>query len=132
MGQTLNLKPSVPDTVGQSFAITAGRDESPSDFYPVENYAIKNVLLENNVVDGSTGSAFALFSAEDIIVRNNQFLNSNTLPTTKTRRMGWGNAYVTNARNVTWENNVIRNDSYAYENGLFVQWSTVKNFTRKD
>ena len=115
-----------------SLAVVAGRDENPTNFYPVENYAIKNVLVENNVVDGSTGSAFALFSAEDIVVRNNQFLNSNTLPTTKTRRMGWGNAYVTNARNVTWENNVIRNDSYAYENGLYVQWATAKNFTLKD
>lgn len=115
-----------------SFAIVAGRDENPSDFYPVENYVIKNVLVENNVVDGSTGSAFALFSAEDVIVRSNQFLNSNTLPTTKNRRIGWGNAYVCNVRNVTWESNVIRNDSYAYENGLYVQWATAKNFTLKD
>lgn len=110
-----------------SLAIAAGRDENPSDFYPVDNYVIKNVLVENNVVDGSTGSAFALFSAEDIIVRNNQFLNSNTLPTTKLRRVGWGNAYICNAQNVTWENNLIQNNATSFEYGLFVEWNTVKN-----
>ena len=110
-----------------SFAIAAGRDEQPSDFYPVDNYVIRNVLVEDNVVDGSTGSAFAVMSAEDVIVKNNQFLNSNSLPATKPRRIGWGNAFICNARRITWENNTIKNDTPAYENGLYVQWETVKN-----
>ena len=110
-----------------SFAIAAGRDEQPSDFYPVDNYVIRNVLVEDNVVDGSTGAAFAIMSAEDVIVKNNQFLNSNSLPATKPRRIGWGNAFICNARRVTWENNTIKNEAPAYENGLYVQWDTVKN-----
>ncbi len=115
-----------------SLAIAAGRDEQPTDFTPANGYVIRNVLVENNVVDGSTGSAFALFSAEDVIVRNNTFLNSNTLPTTKERRKGWGNAYVSNARNITWENNEIQNDGNAYEKGLYVDTATVLNFEEKD
>lgn len=115
-----------------SLAVVAGVDKQPSDFYPAGGYVIRNVLVENNVVDGSTGSAFALFSAEDIIVRNNQFLNSNTRPTTKARREGWGNAYVSNAQNILWENNEIRNDGYAYEEGLYVDTATVLNFNGKD
>ena len=114
-----------------SLAIAAGRDEKPSDFYPLDDYVIRNVLVENNVVDGSTGSAFAIFSAEDIIVRNNQFLNSNTLPTSKPRRIGLGNAYISNANNITWENNIIKNDGKAYENGLYVDKQTVYNFTSR-
>ena len=119
-----------------SLAIVAGVDKQPTDFYPVDGYVIRNVLVENNVVDGSTASAFALFSAEDVIVRNNQFLNSNTLPTTKARRIGWGNAYVSNARNITWENNLIFNDDFSYEhfyeNGLYVNEDTVEGFVYKD
>jgi parallel beta-helix repeat protein len=88
--------------------------------------------VENNVVDGSTACGFALFSAEDVIVRNNQFLNSNTLPTTKPRRVGWGNVYVSNARNITWENNEIRNEGHAYESGLYVDTATVLNFKEQD
>lgn len=119
-----------------SFAVVAGVDKNPTDFYPVDGYAIRNVLVEYNVVDGSTGSAFALFSAEDVIVRNNQFLNSNTLPTTKERRVGWGNVYVSNARNITWENNRIFNDDFSYEHfyeeGLYVDEDSVVNFVYYD
>lgn len=115
-----------------SLAVVAGRDENPSDFYPVDDYVIRNILVENNVVDGSTGSAFALFSAEDVIVRKNQFLNSNTLPTTKPRRVGWGNAFISNARNIVWENNVIKNSGKSYEQGLYVDQPTVVNFDSRD
>ncbi|MBO4978844.1 MAG: right-handed parallel beta-helix repeat-containing protein [Clostridia bacterium] len=115
-----------------SLAVVAGRDAQPTDFTPADGYVIRNVLVENNVVDGSTGSAFALFSAEDVFVRNNTFLNSNLLPTTKPRRVGWGNAYVSNARNITWENNEIHNEGHAYENGLYVDTATVLNFEEKE
>ena len=111
-----------------SFAVAAGRDDAPSDFLPADGYVIRNVLVEDNVVDGSTGCAFALFSAEDVIVRGNQFLNSNTLPTTKARRKGWGNVYVCNSQNITWENNLIRNDGHTYEQGLYVDQKSVVNF----
>lgn len=115
-----------------SFAIAAGRDEQPTDFYPVNGYVIRNVLVENNDVDGSTGAAFAIISAEDVIVRNNWFTNSNTLPTTKFRRVGWGNAFVSDSRNITWSQNVIRNDGKAYEEGLYIDKATVKNFQQSN
>lgn len=111
-----------------SFAVAAGRDEQPSDFFPVNGYVIRNVLVENNVVDGSTGAAFAILSAEDVIVRKNDFLNSNTLPTTKFRRQGWGNVFVSNARNITWDNNLIANYEKSYEEGLYLDKDTVINF----
>lgn len=110
-----------------SFAVVAGVDKAPSDFTPINAYVIKNILVEKNTVDGSTGAAFSLFGATDVIVRNNSFLNSNTLPTVKARLKGWGNVYICNAQNITYENNTIKNTGTAYENGLYVQTSTVKN-----
>ena len=115
-----------------SFAVVAGVDKQPTDFYPVDGYVIRNVLVENNVVDGSTGSAFALFSAEDVIVRNNKFLNSNTLPTTKPRRKGWGNAYITEAKNILWQNNVIENEGSSYESGLYIDAANTENIVLDD
>ena len=57
-----------------SVAICAGKDGQPTDYLPVSTHAVTNVLFENNTVEDSTGSALAVFSAENITVRNNRFL----------------------------------------------------------
>jgi len=107
-----------------SVAICAGKDGQPTDYLPVSTHAVTNVLFEDNTVEDSTGSALAVFSAENITVRNNRFLRSNTLPTTKSRRKGWGSVWVTQAENVHFENNTIENSDSAYENGLYVDPKT--------
>lgn len=106
--------------------VGAGRDNQPSNYFPVKGRAAQNVLIENNVVDESTWAAFGIFSAENIIVRKNKFTNSNNLPT-KERFREYGNVYIVEADNVVFTENLISNEGQSYENGLFVDESTSSN-----
>lgn len=106
--------------------VGAGYDNQPSNYFPVDGRAADYVLVENNVVDESTWAAFGIFSAENIVVRRNKFLNSNNLPT-KERFKGYGNVYIVEADNVVFTENQITNDRETYESGLFVDESTSSN-----
>ena len=106
--------------------VGGGYDEQPSNYYPVEGRIATNVLVENNVVDNSTWGAFGMFSAKNVVVRNNQFLNSNNLPT-KARFTGWGNAFIVNCDDVVFVGNEFANKAGAYEEGLFVDDTTSTN-----
>ena len=67
-----------------------------------------------------------MFSAKNVVVRNNQFLNSNNLPT-KARFTGWGNAFIVNCDDVVFVGNEFANKAGAYEEGLFVDDTTSTN-----
>ncbi len=109
-----------------SFFIGGGYDHQPSNYFPVKGRIAKNVLVEDNVVDGSSWSAFALFSAKDIVVRRNQFLNSNNLPT-KERFKNWGNAYIVECDDIVFVENTFENKADAYEEGMFVDDTNTTN-----
>lgn len=106
--------------------VGAGYDNQPSNYFPVKGRAADHVLIENNTVDESTWAAFGIFSAEDIVVRRNKFLNSNNTKT-KERFTGYGNVYIVEADNVVFTENQITNNRETYEKGLFVDESTSDN-----
>ena len=103
-----------------SVAVGAGVDKQPTDYYPARTRVVSDILIENNTVKNSTGAALAVFSAENVYIRNNMLLNSNTEPTTKSRRKGWGALWVTHSDGVHIEGNTVENSSDAYENGIYV------------
>ncbi len=103
--------------------VGAGIDSAPSDYKPVPSIVVSNILIENNTVENSTWAAFATFSAHHVIVRNNQFINSNQKPSKK-RFEGKGNVFVTNADHIYLINNTILNSKKAFEEGIFIEDST--------
>ena len=112
--------------------VGGGYDEQPSNYYPVEGRIATNVLVENNVVDNSTWGAFGMFSAKNVVVRNNQFLNANNSPT-KDRFVGMGSAFIVNCDDIVFVDNKFENQEGAYENGLFVdETSTTNIFTENN
>ena len=110
-----------------SVAICAGKDGQPTDYYPAQSRVVTNILFENNLIENSTGSALAVFSAENVYIRGNRFLNSNTLPTTKNRWKNWGSVWVTEAEDVYLEGNTIENPAGAYEHGLYIDPKTTEH-----
>ena len=112
--------------------VGGGYDYQPSDYYPVEGRIATNVLVENNVVDNSAWGAFGMFSAKNVVVRNNQFLNANNSPT-KDRFVGMGSAFIVNCDDIVFVDNKFENQEGAYENGLFVdETSTTNIFTENN
>ena len=112
--------------------VGGGYDEQPSNYYPVEGRIATNVLVENNVVDNSTWGAFGMFSAKNVVVRNNQVLNANNSPT-KDRFVGMGSAFIVNCDDIVFVDNKFENQEGAYENGLFVdETSTTNIFTENN
>ncbi len=106
--------------------VGGGIDNQPSNYFPVDGRIAKNVLVEGNVVDNSSWSAFGMFSATDTVVRNNKFLNSNNLPT-KPRFKGWGSVYIVGCDNIVFTGNEISNGSDALEDGVFVDDTSSTN-----
>ncbi|MDO9634292.1 MAG: right-handed parallel beta-helix repeat-containing protein [Paludibacter sp.] len=109
-----------------SMFVGAGYDYNPSDYYPVNYHSTRDVLVEGNIVENSTWSAFSIFSAKNVHVIGNRFINSNIDPS-KTRFAGKGNMFVLNSSDITIENNVFYNAGESYESGLYVDPATTSN-----
>ena len=110
--------------------VGAGIDTSPSNYSPVTTHVISDVLIENNIVNNSSWAAFATFSSKNIVIRNNQFLNSN-MQASREKYKGMGSAYITNAKNIFWENNLIKNSPGTNETGLFINDKNTEDITIK-
>lgn len=111
-----------------SLFVGAGYDYNPSDYYPVNYHSTRDVLVEGNTVENSTWSAFAIFSAKNVHVLGNRFINSNKSPS-KTRFAGKGNMFVLNSADIKIEDNVFYNAGESYETGLYVDPETTSNIT---
>lgn len=109
-----------------SLFVGGGYDAQPSDYTPVDYPIVTNVLIENNTIENSTWSAFGTFSSENIVVRKNRFINSNTYPRNN-RYNGFGSVYVTHARNILFEKNVIVDGEKSLDKGCFIDSLTTTN-----
>ncbi|MDO9634293.1 MAG: right-handed parallel beta-helix repeat-containing protein [Paludibacter sp.] len=111
-----------------SLFVGGGYDAQPSNYTPVDYPIATNVLVENNLVENSTWAAFCTFSSENIVVRNNRFVNSNTFPY-KERHKGFGSVYVTHAQNIIFEGNDIVNGEMSKETGCYIDSLSTRNIT---
>ena len=103
-----------------SLFVGAGYDRAPSNYLPVEEPVVRDILIENNRVENSPCAAFALFSAENVIVRNNLFLDSNTRPTIQKNYHGMGNLFILRSKNVRLIGNRLENRKPCHEQGIYM------------
>ncbi|MBO5008646.1 MAG: hypothetical protein J6D26_07405 [Clostridia bacterium] len=114
-----------------TFFIGGGYDNQPSNYIPVKGFPAQNILMENNTIEDSVWAAFGMFSAKNVIVINNKFINSN-LRKSRAKFEGMGNAYIYNAEDVVFAGNSNENTVNTYESGLFVDEYTTKNIVLED
>ena len=87
---------------------------------------MKNVVIENNLIDGNGQAGLGIWCATDVIVRNNIIRNTFQYPLVK-GNVGNASIFVRNSRNVVIEDNVLMQDktpeepAYACENSENVQ-----------
>ena len=87
---------------------------------------MKNVVIENNLIDGNGQAGLGIWCATDVIVRNNIIRNTFQYPLVK-GNVGNASIFVRNSRNVVIEDNVLMQDktpkepAYSCENSENVQ-----------
>ncbi len=102
-----------------SLFVGAGYDRAPSNYLPVEEPVVRDILIEENRVENSACAAFALFSAENVTVRNNLFLDSNTRPTVQKNYRGMGNVFILRSKEVELTGNRLENRKPCHERGMY-------------
>ncbi|MBO5008647.1 MAG: right-handed parallel beta-helix repeat-containing protein [Clostridia bacterium] len=114
-----------------SFFIGGGYDEQPSNYTDVKGYVAHNILMEDNTIEDSAWAAFGMFSAKNVIVINNKFINSN-FRESREKYEGMGNVYIYNAKDIVFAGNTNKNTVDTYESGLFVAADTTENVVIED
>ena len=110
-----------------SVFIGGGYDTQSDGYSPADNNAlVKNVIIENNLIDGNGQAGLGIWCATDVIVRNNIIRNTFQYPLVK-GNVGNASIFVRNSRNVVIEDNVLMQDktpkepAYSCENSENVQ-----------
>ncbi len=104
--------------------IGGGIDPQKDDYFPGTYPVAKNILLTGNTIRNSQWQPLAVWSAENIIVRNNKFINPNRLPSKKNYG---GTICLDHAKNVIIAGNQCIDDGNARDNGIAVRQGLCRN-----
>ena len=110
-----------------SVFIGGGYDTQTDGYSPADHNAlVKNVVIENNIIDGNGQAGLGIWCASDVVIRNNIIRNTFQYPLVK-GNVGNASIFVRNSKNVLLENNILMQDkapaepAYACENSENVQ-----------
>ena len=104
--------------------IGGGIDPQKGDYYPSPYPIIRNVLVEGNTIKNSQWQAIAVWSAKNIIVRNNSIFAPNRLPSKQ--RYG-GTIDLANVEDIILSNNKCFDDGKAKDKGIYLHRNGCKN-----
>ena len=104
--------------------VGGGVDPQKSDYYPFKNPVARNILIEGNTIKNSQWQALAVWSAQNIVVRNNSIINSNRLPNKKRYA---GTIHLANVKNIVLTGNQCKDDGNAKDHGIVLQKNTCKD-----
>ena len=105
--------------------IGSGVDDHPG-YVPTPYLVTRNVLVEGNTIIDSPWASLGMWSAKNVVVRNNTFRDSNLAPASY-RYRGKGRMFVTNAENVVIAGNTCIATKPTYESGIQIDKATTKN-----
>ena len=110
-----------------SVFIGGGYDTQTDGYSPADHNAlVKNVVIENNIIDGNGQAGLGIWCASDVVIRNNIIRNTFQYPLVK-GNVGNASIFVRNSKNVLLENNILMQDkapaepAYSCENSENVQ-----------
>ena len=94
----------------------------------------RNILIEGNTIKDTPGLAIFVTSSEDVIIRNNTIINSNTEPFNGTGSgiglAARGSIMIARASNVVISGNDQTAKKKTWDRGVYVDAATTKNVTK--
>jgi hypothetical protein len=104
--------------------IGGGIDPQKDDYFPSPFPIAQNILVEDNIIKNSQWQALAIWSAKNIIVRNNKIINPNRLQSKKNYD---GTIHLANVKNIVITGNQCKDNGKATDSGIALRKGTCKD-----
>lgn len=104
--------------------IGGGIDPQKDDYFPSPFHIIRDVLVEQNTIKTSRWQPLAIWSACNVIVRDNKLINPNRLPS---KENYGGTINLSNVKNVLITGNLCEDDGKAQDHGIMARKGTCEN-----
>jgi hypothetical protein len=104
--------------------IGGGIDPQKDDYFPSPFHIVRDVLIEKNTIKTSRWQPLAIWSARNVIIRDNKLINPNRLPSKKNYG---GTINLSNVENILITGNVCEDNGKALDHGIVGRKGTCNN-----